>query len=216
MTPVTPIVTPVTPSPNAGTSSRGRVRTMTRAMTDSVDQRSFFGSSKMHYMVANSTITACDDDGQTVEDRQHDAHLALQDRMSHPLAFHAEMMGAIMYFNQAIRQPDAERFVEAIITEINGHVENKHWQLVKRSSLPSNAKVLPSIWSMHCKQDITTNEIKKYKARLNLHGGKQEYGANYYKTYAPVVTWFAIRLIIVIGIIASLLPIVWPVYSSAG
>ena len=53
---------------------------------------------------------------------------------------------------------------------------------------------------MHRKRDITTNEIKKYKARLNLHCGKQEFGTNYYETYAPVVTWFSIRLLIVIGI----------------
>ncbi len=37
---------------------------------------------------------------------------------------------------------------------------------------------------------------------MNLHGGKQVYGMNYYETYAPVVTsWFAIRLMIVMGII---------------
>ena len=29
---------------------------------------------------------------------------------------------------------------------------------------------------------------------LNVHGGKQTYGVNYFETYAPVVTWFAIRL----------------------
>ncbi len=38
-------------------------------------------------------------------------------------------------------------------------------------------------------------------ARLNLHGGKQEFGTNYYETYAPVVTWFAIQLLIVFGIL---------------
>jgi hypothetical protein len=36
---------------------------------------------------------------------------------------------------------------------------------------------------------------------LNLHGGKQVFGLNYYETYAPVLTWFSIRLLIVIGII---------------
>ncbi len=54
---------------------------------------------------------------------------------------------------------------------------------------------------MQRKRDLTTNEVKSHKARLNLHGGKQVYGMNYYKTYAPVVTWFAIRLIITFGII---------------
>ena len=48
-----------------------------------------------------------------------------------------------------------------------------------------------------------TGEITKHKARLNLHGGKQELGMTYYDTYAPVVTWFAIRLMIVFGILLS-------------
>jgi hypothetical protein len=45
------------------------------------------------------------------------------------------------------------------------------------------------------------HEITKHKARLNLHGAKQVFGMNYFETYAPVVTWFAIRLVIIMGII---------------
>jgi len=54
---------------------------------------------------------------------------------------------------------------------------------------------------MWCKRDLTTNQVKSHKARLNLHGGKQIYRMNSFETYAPVVTWFAIRLMIMIGII---------------
>jgi hypothetical protein len=43
--------------------------------------------------------------------------------------------------------------------------------------------------------------VKSHKARLNLHGRKQVYGMNYLETYTPVVTWFAIRLMIIFGII---------------
>jgi hypothetical protein len=84
---------------------------------------------------------------------------------------------------------------------VNGHVENNHWQLIKRKDVPEDAQVVPSVWSMQCKRNLTTNKITKHKARLNLHGGKQVYGMNYYETYALVVTWFAIRLMIVMGII---------------
>jgi hypothetical protein len=56
---------------------------------------------------------------------------------------------------------------------------------------------------MQRKCNLTTNKIKSHKACLNLHSGKQVYGINYFKTYAPVVTWFAIRLMIVFGIIFS-------------
>ncbi len=51
------------------------------------------------------------------------------------------------------------------------------------------------------KCDLTTNEVIKHKARLNLHGGRQMYEMNYFKTYAPVVTRLEIRLMIVFGII---------------
>jgi hypothetical protein len=91
--------------------------------------------------------------------------------------------------------------VEAVVQEVNGHVNNNHWRLTKRSKVPSDVEVVPSVWSLQRKRDITTNKIKKYKARLNLHGGKQVFGLNYYETYASVVTWFSIRLSIVLGII---------------
>ena len=50
---------------------------------------------------------------------------------------------------------------------------------------------------MRRKRNPTSGEIVKHKARLNLHGGIQKYGVNYYETRDPVVTWFAIRLMIV-------------------
>jgi hypothetical protein len=59
---------------------------------------------------------------KTDEDLFHDAHLELQEHMRNPIAFHAEMMGDIMYLQQAIGQPDAKEFVQAVVKEINGHL----------------------------------------------------------------------------------------------
>jgi hypothetical protein len=72
---------------------------------------------------------------------------------------------------------------------------------VQNEMLSEIAQVVPSVSSMQRKRNLTTNKITKHKARLNLHGGKQVFGMNYFKTYAPVVTWFAVRLVIVMGII---------------
>ena len=44
--------------------------------------------------------------------------------MCHPIAFHAEMMGDLMYFHQALQQPDAEEFVKALMKEVNGYIDN--------------------------------------------------------------------------------------------
>ena len=74
-------------------------------MADSIAQRDIYGPSGMHYMSAYATNesncrqTTGNDDGQTYEDFLHDEHLALQNLMLHPKAFHAEMMGNIMYPN---------------------------------------------------------------------------------------------------------------------
>ncbi len=106
-------------SSSAGTSLRGRVCKMSRAMAESVSQQDFYGRDKMHYMASQAV---CEND----YDHLHDSHLDLQDPMRHPIAFLAEMMGDIMYLHQVLRQPDSREFVEAVIKEVNGHVDNDH------------------------------------------------------------------------------------------
>jgi hypothetical protein len=187
----------IEPTITAGTSQSGRNRIMSQRMAKSTSQRGFFGNAGMHYMAHQSTAPR----DETPEDLFHDQHLALQESMRNPVEFHAEMMGDIMYFHLALQQPDAKQFADAVIKEVNGHVDNNHWNLIKQEDVPEDAQVVPSVWSMQRKRNLTTNEITKHKARLNLHGGKQVFGMNYFETFAPVVTWFAIRLMIVMGII---------------
>jgi hypothetical protein len=121
--------------------------------------------------------------------------------MRNPIAFHAEMMGDIMYLQQVLKQPNAKEFVQAVIKEVNGHVDSNNWTLQKQSNFPEDIQIVPSVWSLRRIRDLTTNKVKSHKARLNLHGGKQVYRMNYFETYAPIVTWFAIRLMIIFGII---------------
>jgi hypothetical protein len=138
---------------------------------------------------------------ETDEDLFHNAQLELQERMRNPIVFHAETMGDILYLQQVLRQPDAKEFVQAVIKEVNGCVDCKNWTLKKRSKVPEDVQIIPSVWLMQRNRDLMTNKIKSHKARLNLHGRKQIYGMNYFETYAPVVTWFATRLMIIFGII---------------
>ncbi len=148
---------------------------MSQRMAESVAQG-------MHHMAHQSTID------ETNEGLFHNAHRELQERMQNPIALHAVMMGDILYLQQALRQHDAKKFVQAVVKEVNGHVDCKNWSIKKRSKVPENIQIVPSVWSMQCKCDLTTNEIKSHKARLNLHGRKQIYGMNFFETYAPVVT----------------------------
>jgi hypothetical protein len=79
----------------------------------------------MHCMASQATT------GDMDEDLFHDAHLQLQERIRYPIAFHAEMMGDIMYLQQALKQPDAKEFVQAVIKEVNRHMDSNNWMLQK-------------------------------------------------------------------------------------
>jgi hypothetical protein len=91
-------VTTIEPTVTAGTSRSGRICTMSRKIAKSTSQWDFFGTSGMHYM-ANLLTIAFD---ETPEDLFDNYHLDLQECMQNPIAFHAEMMGDIMYYDQAL------------------------------------------------------------------------------------------------------------------
>ena len=57
--------------------------------------------------------------------------------------------------------------------EVEAHIEDKNWVIVHKSKVPANRKILPAVWAMRRKRDIATRTVYKWKARLNLHGGKQ-------------------------------------------
>ena len=43
--------------------------------------------------------------------------------------------------------------------------------------------------------------INKYKARLCAHGGMQQRGVDYWETYAPVVNWLSVRLLLILSVV---------------
>ena len=67
--------------------------------------------------------------------------------------------------------------------------------------MPEGVKVLPSVWAMKRKRRISTGKVYKWKARLNLHGGKQEHGINYKETYAATLAWSIIHFMLTQAII---------------
>ena len=135
------------------------------------------------------------------------AHLAIFEdedpttELDHPLIFSATSNPDTMYFDEGMKQPDREQFLHAVVKEVNDHITRKHWKLIPRSQVPKGVKVLPSVWSLKRKREIKTRQVYKWKARLNVHGGRQEKEINYWETFAPVVTWITIRLLLILTII---------------
>ena len=107
--------------------------------------------------------------------------------MRDPISFQEIHNQDTMYFYQSMQQPDKDDFVKAIIKEINGHTEQKHWKLLPRREIPEGDTVITAVWEMKLTRDIKTQSEVKGKTRLNIHGGKQEYYVNYFENYPPMV-----------------------------
>ena len=103
-----------------------------------------------------------------------------------PIAFASTNPDAL-YYHQSMKAPDTIQFAQACVEEAKARHENGHWAVVPRSKIPSGTKIVPSVWAMKRKRSIATREIYKWKSRLNVHGGKQEYGVYYWERCSPVV-----------------------------
>jgi Reverse transcriptase (RNA-dependent DNA polymerase) len=113
----------------------------------------------------------------------------------HPIALAASSDPDVLYMHEALAAPDRREFIKAMEKEIRAHTENSNWKVIRRSDVPPNQVVLPSVWAVRRKRDIATHQVYKWKARLNVHGGKQIKDFNYWETYAPVASWSSIRVV---------------------
>lgn len=92
-----------------------------------------------------------------------------------------------MCLDEALAAHDSAQFKKAMCEEVLSHTENNHWEIVKRCDLPPGTEILPAVWAFRRKRRIKTQQVHKWKARLNVHGGRQTHGVNYWETHAPVV-----------------------------
>ena len=58
------------------------------------------------------------------------------------MAFGASADPDIMYYNQAIKDPDHEQFQRSILREIQDHKMNQHWEVIPKQDMPQ----IPSRW----------------------------------------------------------------------
>jgi hypothetical protein len=153
-------------------------------------------------MAFASELSEAEEVDESYYDALHEDDYHIQDYMRDPVAFMSATDEDTMYYDQAMRAPDKKNFVEAIVKEVNDHITSNHWVFIPRSQVPKGIKVLDSVWSMKRKRDIKTRKVYKHKARLNVHGGQQEFAVNLFETFSPVVNWFSVRLIFTLSLLS--------------
>ena len=88
-----------------------------------------------------------------------------------------------------------------MVKKVQDHEREDHWELVPAKRIQS--KPVMAVWSFKRKRN-PMGKIIKYKARLNVHGGKTKKGVHYWDTFAPVVQWFTVRILLILSIIEQL------------
>lgn len=97
---------------------------------------------------------------------------------------------------EALSRDDGVRWKDAMDEEMRSLMENKTWNLVE---LPEGRKAIKTKWIFKTKRDEKGN-ILRYKARFVAKGCAQKFGQDYVETFAPVVRYSTIRLLMALAV----------------
>ena len=95
-------------------------------------------------------------------------------------------------YDMAMNGPSREGHIEACNKEMQTLINMGVWEVVDREPWMN---VLPSTWALKAKL-FPSGLIRKLKARLCCRGNKQVKNVEYFETFAPVVSWTTVRLLI--------------------
>ena len=98
-------------------------------------------------------------------------------------------------FDTATRGPFQEEFWQAMRVELNTLINDFDcWEYVPN---PGH-NVLPSTWAFKIKR-YPDGRVKKFKARFCARGDRQQEGIDYFETWAPVVQWSTVRIVMILA-----------------
>lgn len=97
---------------------------------------------------------------------------------------------------EALSGPEREHWKEAIADEYKSFEKNKAWSL---TTLPDGKKAVKCKWVFKKKLG-SEGQLLRYKCRLVAKGYSQEYGIDYTDTYAPVVRYSTIRILLALAV----------------
>eukprot|EP00956_Cyclotella_meneghiniana_P001084 scaffold1265_cov38-Cyclotella_meneghiniana.AAC.11 len=93
--------------------------------------------------------------------------------------------------------PFKEEYWKAAVKEIKTLESMDVWEVVDRTD---DMNVIDSIWAFKLKR-FPDGMVKKFKARFSARGDQQLEGVDFFETYAPVVQWTTVRLMLILEIL---------------
>jgi hypothetical protein len=96
-------------------------------------------------------------------------------------------------FQEAIDSSKNDKWMEAMVEEIEFLSKNKTWELTK---LPKGKKPIGCKWVFKKKESVSEKEGERFKARLVTNGYSQRHGIDYDEVFSPVVRHTSIKAIL--------------------
>jgi hypothetical protein len=101
---------------------------------------------------------------------------------------------------EAMNGPDAAGFMKAMEIELDTLIQMQAFIVVDKAPWMN---VVSSVWAFKRKR-YPDGSIRKLKARICARGFEQIEGIDYFETYAPVVQWMTVRVILIMTILLHL------------
>jgi hypothetical protein len=102
-------------------------------------------------------------------------------------------------YMEAMSRDDSEFYIAAMQQEFLALLKQRTWTRIDQSAVPAGRKILKGTWAFKLKR-LPDGTPLKYKARYCCRGDMQTEGVDYFDTYAPVVQWSTIRLILTLAL----------------
>lgn len=115
----------------------------------------------------------------TVTDTTEDLDIPLVNAIK--WAFLTSVILELKTLADALKQADADKWVDTALAEINAHVQNGTWVLTQ---LPPGRQAISSCWVFKVKQ-LPDGSVDKYKGHIVAQGFLQVQGIHYNDVFAP-------------------------------
>jgi hypothetical protein len=103
-------------------------------------------------------------------------------------------------WDEAMNGENAEGYWQACQKEYETLLKMDVWEEVEREPWMN---IIPSTWAFRCKR-FPDGLVRKLKSRFCARGDKQIEGVDFFETYAPVVNWQTVRLMLVMSLLMGL------------
>ena len=96
-----------------------------------------------------------------------------------------------------MNRPESEKSFKAMDQEMEMLESSMDLCKVFPRREAKGSNVLDKTWTFQTKW-FPDGKIRKYKARICVHRDQQQHGYNFLDTYAPVVQWSTVRLLLIL------------------